>query len=236
MTLTKRLITWMAGGVTNLLCRVHDAELARVPMHGPLILVSNHINFLEIPVLYARLQPRRVTTLAKAETWDNPVLGYLFDVGEGIPLHRGEADVGAVRRALGVLEAGDILAIAPEGTRSNDGQLRRGHPGVELLARRSGAPLLPMVFHGNEQYRHNLSRLRRTDFHVVVGQPFHVDAGGTKVAGAVRQAIVDEIMYQLAALLPAPYRGYYANLDAASERFLRFRPPAVSNLRRVRVQ
>ena len=82
-------------------------------MHGPLIQVSNHINFLEIPVLYTHLQPRRITTLAKAETWDNPVLGYLFDMGDGIPLHRGEADVGAIRRALGVLAAGEILAIAP---------------------------------------------------------------------------------------------------------------------------
>jgi 1-acyl-sn-glycerol-3-phosphate acyltransferase len=230
MSLTKRLITRTIKGLTHLLCRVHDAELIRVPMHGPLILVSNHINFLEIPVLYTHLQPRRVTTLAKAETWDNPVLGYLFDMGEGIPLRRGEADVAAVRRALGVLEAGDILAIAPEGTRSNDGQLRRGHPGVEMLARRSGAPMLPMVFYGNEQYRHNLSRLRRTDFHVVVGQPFYVDTGGAKIAGALRQTIVDEIMYQLAALLPASHRGYYANLDAATEKYLRFQPPAVSNL------
>lgn len=234
MTWTKRLITWAIKGVTHLLCRVCDAELARVPMEGPLILVSNHINFLEIPVLYTHLQPRRVTTLAKAETWDNPVLGYLFDMGEGIPLQRGEADIKAIRRALAVLQAGNILAIAPEGTRSNDGRLRRGHPGVELLARRSGAPLLPMVFYGNEQYRRNLARLRRTDFRIVVGQPFYVEAGGARVAGAVRQAIVDEIMYQLAALLPASHRGHYAKLDAATEKYLRFHPPAASNLHRAR--
>ena len=234
MTITKRLVTSTVGALTHALCRVHDAELAKVPVHGPLILVLNHVNFLEIPALYIHLQPRRVTAFTKAETWDNPVLGFLFDVGEGIPVRRGEFDIRAIRRALAVLAAGRMLAIAPEGTRSNHGRLQRGHPGVVLLALRSGVPLMPLVFYGGEKYRHNLAHLRRTDFHIVVGQPFHLKPGGEKVIGAVRQQIVDEIMYQLAALLPPAYRGCYSDLDAATEKYLRFEPPAESNLRRAR--
>jgi 1-acyl-sn-glycerol-3-phosphate acyltransferase len=97
---------------------------------------------------------------------------------------------------------------------------------------RSGAPLLPMVYYGGELFWRNLARLRRTDFHIVVGQPFYLDAGGVKVTRQVRQQMTDEIMYQMAALLPPVYRGVYSDLAAATEAYLRFPPGAESNLRR----
>ncbi len=139
-----------------------------------------------------------------------------------IPLHRGEADIAALRQALELLKAGYIFAIAPEGTRSGHGRLQQAHPGVVILALRSGAPLLPVVYYGAEYYRDNLRRLRRTDFHIVVGEPFHVDAGGVRVTRQVRQQIVDEIMYQMATLLPPAYRGVYSDLSAATGKYLTF--------------
>jgi len=234
MTVTTQVVTAGLRGLTRTLLRIDDAQLARVPPHGPLILVPNHINFLEAPVLYTHLLPRRVTVLAKVETWDNPVLRFLFDMGEAIPLHRGEADITALRRGLAVLEQGHILTIAPEGTRSNHGRLQRGHPGVVLLAVHSGAPLLPVACYGGEMFRRNVVRLRRTDFHIVVGRPFRVAAGTGKPMGSMRQQIADEIMYQLAALLPPEYRGAYCDLDKASETHLRFDAPSASNLRGAR--
>ncbi len=232
-TLADQVVTLGIKGITRTILRLDDAQLARVPAHGPLILVPNHINFLEAPVLYTHLQPRRMTALAKAETWDNPFLRYLFNMGEAIPLRRGEADIAALRRSLGVLEAGNILAIAPEGHRSNTGLLQRGHPGVVFVALHSGAPLQPLACWGGEKFRSNVTRLRRTDFHIRVGQPFHIDTRGKPVSGALRQQIADEIMYQLAALLPPEYRGYYGDLRAATEEYLRFDPPAHSNLQDV---
>lgn len=231
MTLTMWAVSSTIKGLTRLLCRVDDAQLARVPAQGPLILVANHINFLDVPLIYTHLQPRPVTGFAKIETWDNPVLGFLFTLGRAIPLQRGEADVAALRRGLAALTAGHILAVAPEGTRSGHGRLQRGHPGVVVLALRSGAPLLPLVYYGGETFKRNLRRLRRTDFHIVVGQPFYLQADGIKVTRQVRQQMADEIMYQLAALLPPAYRGHYANLDAATEKYLRFPPMSESNLR-----
>jgi 1-acyl-sn-glycerol-3-phosphate acyltransferase len=232
-TLADQVVTSGIKRITRTILRVDDAQLARVPDHGPLILVPNHINFLEAPVLYTHLLPRRMTALAKVETWDNPFLRYLFNMGEAIPLRRGEADIAALRRGLAVLEAGHILAVAPEGHRSSTGSLQRGHPGVVFVAMHSGAPLLPLVCFGGEKFRSNMARLRRTDFHIVVGQPFHVDTGGKPASGALRQQIADEVMYQLAALLPPAYRGYYSDLGAATEEHLRFDPPAHSNLRDV---
>lgn len=230
MTLASRMVNSSIKNITRILCRVDDAQLARVPERGPLILVANHINFLEVPLVYTHLQPRPVTGFAKAETWDNPTMARLFDLWGAIPLRRGEVDMQALRRALAALEAGHILAVAPEGTRSGDGRLQRGHPGVVLLAQQSGAPLLPVVYYGGENLRPNLVRLRRTDFHIAVGHPFYLRTEEVKVDRVVRQQMTDEIMYQLAALLPLAYRGHYSDLSAASETYLRFPPDSMSNL------
>ena len=77
--------------------------------------------------MFTHLQPRKVTAFAKAETWDNPFMGYLFDLWGAIPIQRGEADTTAFRMALKALQEGKILAITPEGTRSGNGQLAHGH-------------------------------------------------------------------------------------------------------------
>ena len=218
--------------LTRVICRVDDAQLAQVPRRGPLILVANHINFLDVPLLLTHLQPRPVTGFAKAETWDSPFMAPLFDLWGAIPLRRGEADVEALRRGLEALEGGCILAVAPEGTRSGDGCLQRGHPGVVLLALRSGAPLLPVAYYGGERFKHNVRRFRRTDFHIVVGRAFHLQVEGARVTREVRQQMTDEVMYQLAALLPPAYRGHYADLGLATENHLRFADASESNLRR----
>ena len=232
MTLTYRVVTSTLKGVTGILCRVNDAQLAKVPDRGPLILVINHVNFLEAPIIFPRLQPRPMTGFAKAETWDNPALRPLADLWGAIPLRRGEADVAALRQALMALEAGHIVIVAPEGTRSGDGCLQQGQPGIAFLALRSGAPLLPVVYYGGELFWQNLPRLRRTDFHILVGQPFYLDAAEVKVTRHVRQQMADEIMYQIAALLPPTYRGVYSDLATATETYLSFPPGAQSNLRR----
>lgn len=230
MTLASRVVNAGIKGATRILCRVDDAQLTRVPERGPLILVTNHINFLEVPLLITHLLPRPITGFAKAETWNNPAMALLFDFWGAIPLRRGEVDVKALRRALAALEAGQILGIAPEGTRSGHGRLQRGHPGIVLLAQQSGAPLLPTVYYGGEKLRPNLSRLRRTEFHIVVGQPFYLRTDMGKADRAMRRQMTDEIMYQLAALLPPEYRGYYSDLSSASETYLDFPPGSGSNL------
>ncbi len=222
MTVLGRLADALICVLVRVLCKVDGEQIDKVPMNGPLILLANHVNFLEAPVLHCRLRPRKVIGLAKAEAWDNPLLGWLFDQWEAIPIRRGEPDIGALRRALGVLRDGGTLVVAPEGTRSRHGRLQRGHPGVVTIALRSGAPLLPLVFYGGEAIGHNVRRLRRTPFHIIVGEPFHVETGEERVSRDVRQRIADEIMYRMAALLPPAYRGEYANLDAATERYLSF--------------
>jgi 1-acyl-sn-glycerol-3-phosphate acyltransferase len=231
MNLATSVVNTTIKGLTRIICRIEDEQLKRVPFGGPLILVTNHINFLDVPLLYTHLLPRPVTGFAKIETWDNPAMAYLFNLWQAIPIRRGEVDRKAFRLGLEALQEGKILAIAPEGTRSGHGRLGRGRGGVVMLALQSGVPLLPVAYYGGEILSQNLSRLQRTNFYIVVGNQFYLQTGEGKIDRHVRQEMADEIMYQLAGLLPPYYRGDYSDLENARETFLNFPPGSQSNIK-----
>jgi 1-acyl-sn-glycerol-3-phosphate acyltransferase len=220
MTLSQRMIIRFFKILTGVICRIHDESLAKVPYQGPLIIVTNHINILEVPLVYVVLQPRPIGGFSAAKRWKVWWSRWLLNVAGAIPLHRGEADINAMRRGLEWLDNGNILVIAPEGTRSYDGRLQRGHPGVVMLAMRTGAPLLPLVFFGHEYFEENLKHLRKTDIYFEIGEKFYLDLKEQKVTRRIRQEITDEIMYKLATLLPPENRGVYSDLDKATEHYV----------------
>jgi 1-acyl-sn-glycerol-3-phosphate acyltransferase len=230
MAFTAFLVNSAIKQVIRILCQVDDSQLSRIPDQGPLILAVNHVNFLDAPLIYTHLLPRPVTGLAKTETWDNPALRPLFNMWGAIPLQRGAADMSAMRLSLEALRAKKILAIAPEGTRSRTGSLQRGKPGVVVLALKSGAPLLPLAYYGGESFSQNMMKFQRTNFKIVVGYPFFINTHGIKITREIRQVITDEIMYQIAALLPLSYRGYYSDISKATEHFLQFPAFSTSNI------
>jgi 1-acyl-sn-glycerol-3-phosphate acyltransferase len=214
------IVTYAVKLGTSVLCRIDAPDLDEVPKRGPLILYSNHTGQIEVPLMYAHLQPRPATGFAKVETWDNWFLNWVFNLWEAIPIQRGEVDMTAMRKALETLEKGMIFVIAPEGTRNKTGKLIKAHPGIVTLALRSGAPLLPIVHWGGENFSKNIKQLKRTDFHIRVGKPFKLNPGNERVTGEVRQKMVDEMMYRLAAMLPEYYRGEYADLENATAKYL----------------
>jgi len=217
----RRLVDGAIGRLASLLCRIQGAEgFAKMPETGPLIVATNHINNLEILVLRKYLGSRRVIGLAKAEAWENRVFGWLLDVWEAIPIRRGENDIAALRRSVSVLKEGRILGLAPEGTRSRDGRLQKGHTGAVTIALKSGAPVLPMAYWGGEKFGEYVRRLRRTPFHIAVGKPLRILTEGVRVTSAIRQQIIDEIMTEIAKLLPPAYRGVYANRVSVEPHYL----------------
>lgn len=216
-----RIVNWVLRRVFQAVCRIDVQELNKVPQAGPLILVGNHVNFLEAPVLFPHLDPRPLTGIAKSESWENPLFNFLFNQWGIIPIDRGEVNQETFRLSLEALNQGKLLAISPEGTRSKDGQLLQGKPGIVVLAMRSKAPLLPIAFYGHENFWANFKRLRRTDFHVVVGKPFCLDTGGAALSRDVRQAVTDEIMYKVAELLPERYRGYYQDVEKIQYQYIK---------------
>lgn len=230
MKLLRPAVGWVLRAATGAVARIHVEELAKVPAVGPLILYANHINSFEVPVVLGYLQPRDLIGVAKVESWRNPLYKFLFNLFEAIPLRRGEADLNAMQRAVKDVKDGKILAISPEGTRSFHGRLQKGLPGTVLIAVRSGAPMMPMVYWGHENMSADLRRLRRPDFFIRVGNPFTIDLHGEALSKDVRTQVTDEIMYQLAALLPAAYRGLFSDLENATQTYLKFDAGMPSNL------
>jgi 1-acyl-sn-glycerol-3-phosphate acyltransferase len=223
-------VNWVLRTFFGILCRLDTADLKNVPMHGPLILVANHVNFLEVPVVRASLHPRSVIGLTKVESFRNPLFNFLFHTWGGIPIERGTVDRAALQACSDALSEGKLLAVMPEGTRSGDGKLLQGKPGIVLLATRgsgtqqSGAtcvPLLPVVCWGAEHFWENLKHFRRTPFHTRTGRPIVVDTHGEALSKDVRQRIADEIMFKLAELLPEEYHGVYPHPEREEYRYLR---------------
>lgn len=216
-----RIIVWIVKIATGILCRIDAPDLHKVPMHGPLIVYSNHTGQIEVAVLFSHLQPRPLTGWAKVESWNNPFLNWLFNLWRLIPVRRGEGDTTALRKAIAAIQEGAIFGIAPEGTRNITGRLKRALPGTVMLALHSGAPLLPVAHWGGENFLKNLKRLKRTDFHIRVGEPFHLSVEGIRMTRETRQQIVDEMMYRLAELLPPEYRGEYEKVTGRQEIFIK---------------
>lgn len=221
-----KIIRWIiATGLRlglEVLCKIEKKELEKVPEKGPLLIISNHTGMVEVPIIFSELLPRPVIGLAKIESWDNWFLKLIFDLFHIIPIKRGEADMEAMHSMLKVLKEGCLLGLSPEGTRNKTGALLKAQPGVVILALKSNSPLLPIAHWGGENFRSNIKRFRRTEFHIRCGKLFYLDTRGEKVTKEVRQKMVDEIMYQLALLLPPQYRGAYSDLKNATTKYLRF--------------
>ncbi len=120
-----------------------------VPKEGGAVVVSNHLSFLDPPVIGSAL-PRRTYYFAKAELFV-PVFGAIIRKCYAFPVKRGEADLAATREAIRLLRAGELLVMFPEGTRSRDGMLQDFDLGAVLVASRAGVPLLPTAVYGTDR-------------------------------------------------------------------------------------
>ncbi|MBA4385953.1 MAG: hypothetical protein C0410_14535 [Anaerolinea sp.] len=220
MTLASSIINPPIRLILSTFLKVDDSEVGRIPMQGPLIIATNHINSLDAPVGFSHLHPRPVTAFVKVETWNNFLMKWLFDAWEAIPIKRGEVDFEAFRLADEALKKKKIIIVAPEGTRSYHGRLNKGYPGIVMLAIRSGVPILPVVFYGNENLKIKLAK--RTHMTIKVGEQFKIDTKGSAFSREVRTQVTDEIMYEIAALLPEKNRGVYSDLAQNKREYLNF--------------
>ncbi len=221
MAVSTRIVNWVLRRVFRAMCRVHLQAIDNIPRTGPCILVGNHVNFLEAPMAIVHLDNPLVTGLAKKESWNNPLFNFLFKHWNIIPLDRNNIDREAFLRSVEAIEKGMLLAVFPEGTRSKDGCLLPGKPGVTALVMRCiDTPIFPVAFYGYEHLWQNLKRLRRTEFHMLVGKPFRVDRASDFRSKEARQGITDEIMLKIAELLPERYRGHYQFEGAVEYRYL----------------
>jgi 1-acyl-sn-glycerol-3-phosphate acyltransferase len=183
-----------------------------VPLEGPLIVASNHLNNADPPAVALAL-PRLPTFMAKREMTTWPILGPAFRAFGAFPVRRGEADLGALRAASEVVNSGAMLVMFPEGTRSRTGGLGKGHPGTGLVALRTGAMVLPVSVTGTEGVKWPWIFIQPKSIRhvtVTIGEPFRLPPVQRINSEAASEATTT-IMRRIAALLPPQYRGVYAD-------------------------
>ncbi len=207
----ERLWLWRIGfppvsALARLFLPAEVTGLERVPRAGGYILASNHIDWKDPPwIEFALGLPIRY--MAKQEAFDLPVLGAIMRGIGCFPVRRGDADRRAIATALRVLESGLPLGFFPEGHRSESGALLRAHPGIALLALRSGAPIVPVGVSGTKRAR--IGAFWRRDVRIAIGEPF-LATDLPEAAGGDHQAVADAIMRRIAALISLEMRGQYA--------------------------
>lgn len=205
------------------LLRFEITGVERVPLTGPVVVVINHIAFLD-PVLVLGCVPRRVVPMAKIEVAKSPVWGQVINLYGSIPVRRGQLDLRAFKDALRILKQGGLVLLAPEGTRSRTHQLQPARDGAVMLALRSQATIVPVGVTGTHRIKEHWLKFKRPPVRMRVGAPFRLQpsnsCAGRRPSRREISVMTREIMYRLAALLPPEYRGVYSNLDEATGTYL----------------
>lgn len=199
------LLRWvLLGPVVRWYARPRILGIERLPGHGPVVVAANHLAEIDSLVLSLVL-PRRPRFLAKAEYYEGRgprrrIERWLCSVTGQIPVDRagGDGASAALRAAEGVLRDGGVWAIYPEGTRSPDGRLHRGHTGVVRVAREvPGAVVVPVGLLGTREvdppHRRGWRRGRVT---VVIGEPVDVHGGDVRSATDALMRAIGELTGQ----------------------------------------
>jgi 1-acyl-sn-glycerol-3-phosphate acyltransferase len=175
--------------------RLRVTGAGHVPRHGAVIVVANHPSDID-PILVAIAVRRPLRFMADAVQFERGFVGWAIRRLGAFPVRVGSPDLGAVRAALALLEAGEAVAVFPEGDVFHRAAPCEFHRGVGLLARRSGAPVVPVAIAGAERLWTG-GRPNRPGIEVRFGPPRLADemcGGGqssTCVTGALHAAVAE---------------------------------------------
>jgi 1-acyl-sn-glycerol-3-phosphate acyltransferase len=154
--------------------RGRTIHLNRVPRTGGVLLASNHQSFLD-PVLVTLAAPREFAFMGRDTLFNNPRFRRLIESLNCFPVRRGSADVRAIKESLRRLRAGYALVAFPEGTRTSDGTIGPMLPGMILIARRAGVPIVPTLIQGAYEAWPRTSKFPRPrPITVVYDEPLHL--------------------------------------------------------------
>ena len=210
----------VAGPVRRLLWEINVTGLDRLPATGPAILAPNHISFLDSAFLML-VVPRRISFVGKAEYMTSWKTKYLFPALGMIPIDRtgGRRSADALASAERVLRRGELFGIFPEGTRSRDGGLHKGHTGVARLALTVGCPIFPVGIVGTDAIQPPDAKLpkvfKRCSISIgrAVRTEKYLDRAKDRL---VLRQITDEVMYEIRELTGQNYDNAYANKQAVT--------------------
>src|SRR5258708_587361 len=196
----------------RLLVKVDVNGLEHIPPTGPTLLMMNHIAGIDPAILMGVVRPRFVVPMSKIENFRIPVLRQAMQLWGLYPVQRGTVDRAALNNSIDLLKAGNLVLIAPEGTRQP--QLSEAKDGTTYIATKADAVIVPVGVDGTGEFIHNVFRLRRTPITVRFGRAFRFRTDGReRIPRAELGRMTQEAMYQLAALLLENRRGFYSDLS-----------------------
>ena len=185
---------WLLEGATLLLLALTGGLFVQgetnIPASGAVLMVSNHSSYFD-PVAIGDASTRRVCFMAKAELFDNKILGFLLRGVDEYPVKRGAADRTAFKNTFALLEEGRIVCIFPEGTRGDGETLGEAEPGAALFALKTGCPVVPVYVSGTSRLLGKSGGLKRSPVTVAFGTPFTLDRktdreeGGRRMMAAI---------------------------------------------------
>lgn len=206
--------------IMRIIAEVEVVGEGNIPQ-GNVLVAANHLGRLDTAALLCVVD-REDIIMAVAEKYkDHFLYGAIGRAVNAIWLNRFEADFAALREILVRMQKGGLMVIAPEGTRSKTEALQQGKMGAAFLASKSGYPVLPVALTGTEDRGvvENLKKFRRSKIKIVIGKPFTIEVPKGKGREEALRQTTDEIMCQIAAMLPEKYRGVYKDYPRVKELF-----------------
>ena len=208
------LLKWIGFTLLAKLDQVDGME--NIPAKGSGIILINHIAFID-PIVVLHALNRNIVPLAKVEAYDYPLIGLFPKMWGVVPIKRDEVDRRAIQIAMSILNAGEIILVAPEGTRHHELQVAK--VGLAYLASRTDAPVIPVAIDGTPGFPvfRTAKRWRQPGAHIRIGKPFRFHPDLKRARGNELRLMTEEAMYVLSSLLPQNRRGVYSDLSQATQ-------------------
>jgi 1-acyl-sn-glycerol-3-phosphate acyltransferase len=207
----------------GLLWRVHVTGLENIPNSGGTILMMNHISGIDPIICIGAVENRFVIPMSKIENLKHPVLGPFLKMWDAYTVDRENLDRKAVAQSVDLLKSGQLILIAPEGTRNHTG-LAEAKDGLTYIATKADAVVVPAALSYTHGWYDSLKRLKRHTVHVNFGRPFRFKTEErNRIPRDELAQMTRESMYQLALSIEDDTKhGAYADLEQATTNTLQF--------------
>ena len=152
-----------------------------IPRRGGVLVAANHASYLDIPLLGCGI-PRRVAFLGRQDLF--PGFRWFFQWLGWIPIRPDRLDREGFGKAIRLIKGGKVVVIYPEGSRTPDGRLRPGRPGIGVIVAETACPVIPAYIAGtHEALPVGASWIRCRPVQITYGKPINFTADAQRYAG-----------------------------------------------------